>query len=174
VASAFEQLQIGRKAAYEMPLSHAVLRALDLSEYVGSRGDTLEFLVRKTGAPAKEVSEALAVLVASGQANKSGKRYRANALPMIDTGADPARSRALKASWTRLALARMQAGSPGNFGYSVFAVSKRDLHRLREIQSAFIREMQALIAGSKDTECVGLYCAQLLDLAVPEENAFKR
>ena len=52
------------------------------------------------------------------------------------------------------------------------ALSRADLRRLHEIQLAFVREMQTLIAASKGDECVALYCSQLIDLSVAEQNAF--
>jgi transcriptional regulator with XRE-family HTH domain len=173
VAARFRQLEIARSAAFERPLSHAVLRALELTgiQETSSRRD-VAYLASRISAPECAIADALKVLVASGQAQKTRHGWRVQALPMIDTGGDRARSRALKASWVRLALERMEAGAPGNFGYSVFAISRPDLLRLKEIQLAFVREMQAVIAGSTDTDCVGLYCAQLLDLAPPPDNAF--
>ena len=59
---------------------------------------------------------------------------------------------------------------PGNFGYSLFAISRRDLQRLRDLHLEYVRAMQELIARSQPSECVGLFCAQLLDLA-EEGNA---
>jgi hypothetical protein len=83
---------------------------------------------------------------------------------------DPELARRLKAAWTSTALERLQRSSPGNFGYSLFAVSRRDLQRLRDLHLEYVRAMQELIASSQPSECVGLYCAQLLDLG-QEDNA---
>ncbi len=44
---------------------------------------------------------------------------------------------------------------------------------MREVQLAYVREMQSIIATSGEGDCVALYCAQLLDLAVPESNVFR-
>jgi hypothetical protein len=54
----------------------------------------------------------------------------------------------------------------------LFSISKQDLQRLRGIQLAYVREMQAVIAESEPGECVALYCAQLLDLGRADDNAF--
>jgi hypothetical protein len=43
--------------------------------------------------------------------------------------------------------------------------------RLRELNPEYVRAMQYLIAQSQPGECVGLFCAQLLDLAA-RDNAF--
>ena len=92
---------------------------------------------------------------------------------MIDTGADPGRARALELEWARLALERLSSGAPGHCGYSLFAISREGLQRLREVQLAYVRERQSIIARSGGEDCVALYCAQLIDLAVPESNAFR-
>ena len=63
------------------------------------------------------------------------------------------------------ALDRMRAGAQGSFGYSLFAVSRRDLAKLQSLHLQYVRAMQDVIASSVPSDCVGLYCAQLLDLS---------
>jgi len=46
----------------------------------------------------------------------------------------------------------------------LFAASRADLTRLRELQLQYVRAMQDIVARSEPSECVGLYCVQLLDL----------
>jgi hypothetical protein len=84
----------------------------------------------------------------------------------VNTAQDRARAHALKVSWTETALARMRERAPGNYGYSVFSASRADLARLRDVHLEYVRAMQQIIAESKPGECVGLYCAQLLDLGL--------
>jgi len=163
VAQAFQRLELVRHAAYEQPWSHAVLRALELE---GMRGrDQTAWLADRLGATPEELTPALALLEATGQVQRTGGRYRLRQVVSVNTSQDPRRALALKVSWTETALARMRSGAPGNYGYSVFSVSKRDLRRLRDVHLEYVRAMQALIAASQPGECVGLYCAQLLDLA---------
>jgi len=73
--------------------------------------------------------------------------------------------------WAGVAQQRMLDGSPGLFGYSLFAVSRADLRRLRELQLQYFRQMQSGIAASTEPQCVGLFAVQLLDLAEPGRNA---
>jgi hypothetical protein len=40
-------------------------------------------------------------------------------------------------------------GSAGNFGYSLFAISRSDLRRLRYLHLEYVRAMQELIARSQ-------------------------
>jgi hypothetical protein len=44
--------------------------------------------------------------------------------------------------------------------------------RIRHLQLEYVRAMSAIIASPEPSECVGLYCAQLLDLALPVHNVF--
>jgi hypothetical protein len=81
--------------------------------------------------------------------------------PGASTPDDRARAHALKVSWTRVALERKSVGAPGNYGYSLFAASKADVRKLREVHLEYVRAMQRLIAASKPGECV----APLLDPA---------
>lgn len=99
------------------------------------------------------------------QIKKTARGYRLREVTVIDTGQDPERARTLRIAWLETALDRLRANTPGRFGYSLFAVSKADLARLHDIHPQYVRAMQELIARSGPSECVGLYCSQLLDLA---------
>lgn len=164
-AEGWQQLSLLREGAYTEPLSHAVLRALELDGYAAGGHRDPDYLARAIGASAEEVERALQFLLASGQIKKSRRGYRPEQVGVVDTGVDPARARQLRLDWTRRALERLEAGSPGRFGYSLFAISRNDLERLEQLQTDYVRAMQGIIASSNATECVGLYCAQLLDLA---------
>lgn len=171
LAAPWARLQRSREAAYATPWSHAVLRALELGD--GPRGEaaTLRWLGSCLGAPAPELRAALRALLQAGQIERRRGRYVVTGAGDVDTGGDPLRARALKAHWTRAALQRLEAGAPGLFGYAVFAVSRRDLRRLREVQLEYVKQVHAITAESQPSECVGLFCTQLLDLSLGEGNA---
>ena len=162
IARAHERLELARQTAYDQPFSHAVLRALELG---APDRDQVAWLADRLHLPPAEVRAALGVLEATGQVERRGERWTLTQVISVNTSQDRARARALKASWARTALARLESGAPGSYGYSVFAISKRDLRRLRDVHLEYVRAMQAIIAASRPGECVGLYCAQLLDLA---------
>jgi hypothetical protein len=142
-----------------------VLRALELSDYKKARSGKLALLSRTLGVTPSELEPALSFLAKTGQVKKTRGGYQVQRVLAVDTGADPARARALKVLWTKHAVERLERDVPAVFGYSLFAASRRDLQRLRDVQLAYVREMQSIIAQSADAECVGLYCFQLLDLA---------
>jgi hypothetical protein len=90
---------------------------------------------------------------------------------VVDTGGDIERARALRLCWARIALDRLERGARGLAGYSLFAVSRKDLRRIRQLQVEYLRQMQTIISQSSPCDSVGLYCAQLLDLAGDEIEA---
>ena len=161
----WSQQQLARKAAYDLPWSHAVLRALELVDSPRGLSAQQAFIARKLGISSDAVREALQVLEAMAQVTKSRGRYLPREVSAVDTGSDPVRAQELKVAWTKTALERLQAAVPGHFGWSVFAVSKADLTRLTNLHLQYVRAMREIIARSTPSECVGLYAAQLLDLS---------
>ena len=88
-------------------------------------------------------------LAATGQVSKSRGRYVARSASAVNTSHDPELSRRVKAAWFGTALERLNRNSAGNFGYSLFAVSRKDLQRLRDLHLEYVRAMQELIARSE-------------------------
>jgi transcriptional regulator with XRE-family HTH domain len=165
LAPAWAQLQRAREAAYDTPWSHAVLRALELDAARRAPGGGGAWLSRTLGIDAHTLRQALDALQQTGQIEARRGRYRPTGSGDVDTGSDPRRARELKAHWTQTALDRLRAGSPGLFGYAVFAIGRDDLRRLRQVQLEYVQQINAIVAGSKRGECVGLFCTQLIDLA---------
>jgi hypothetical protein len=166
VAPSWKRLQLMREAAYTMPWSHAVLRALELENTSTSHQNAS--LLDSLGIAPQVLAQALQVLAETGQVAKRRGKWRARPVMSVNTAQDPARAHALKVSWTQTALDRMRAGARGNFGYSLFSISKADMRRLRDVHLEYVRAMQQIIASSTPAECVGLYCAQLLDLGLSD------
>jgi hypothetical protein len=115
--------------------------------------------------PSAMLQEALVALEQTGQIRRTRARWRLADVVNVNTAQDSQRAHALKIHWTQVALDHMRAGAPGNYGYSLFAISRADIARLRDVHLEYVRAMQSIIASSSPGECVGLYCAQLLDLA---------
>jgi hypothetical protein len=159
----WQRLRAAREAAYEVPWSHAVLRALELD--CPPAGRTSSWIAERLGIEVNQVASGLAVLEKSGQIRKIGHAWRVDQVLSVDTSGDPQRARQLKVAWAEVALDRLRSGHRGSFGYSLFAVSRRDLRRLRDLHLEYVRAMQSLIAESSPGECVGLYSAQIMDLA---------
>ena len=164
VSREWRQLCLAREAAYTQPWSHAVLRALELDGLPVGRERQVTWITQRLGVSAAAVLAALQRLEQTEQIVSTRRGYRLARALVVNTSHDPKGARALKASWTRVALERLEHGGPGNFGYSLFALSKADMVKLRDLHLSYLRAMQQLIAASSPNECVGLYCAQLLDL----------
>lgn len=157
------KLRLLRRLAYDEPWSHAVLRALQLD--VNRDGCSASGLAAQLGLSPARVKALLQMLQDASQVRRKGRRFVAEPVKRVDTGADRSRARGLKAAWAHTAVERLEAGAPGLFGYSLCELSRADLTRLRALQLDYARAMQAIIADSQPTECVALYCVQLLDLS---------
>lgn len=164
------RLQKARTIAYEFPLSHGVLRALELAPELRS-SDSHTWLEETLGMTSSDISEALDLLQSSGQVERRKGVWYPRRVMAVNTGADLARAHAARVAWTRLAVERMESKSPGHYGYSLFAISRADLRKLRDLHVEYLRAMQDIIANSKNSECVALFCSQLLDLSTQATNA---
>jgi hypothetical protein len=171
LASEWRALTLAREGMFNRPGSHAVLRALDLPAPRGAGRQVAE-LARKTGLSVDQVTEELEFLVSTSQVQKTRAGYRAEGQAVVDTGGQAERALQLKLSWTEFAVERLRGGAPGHVGYSLFSVSRANMVKIRHLQLEYVRALSAIIASPEPSECVGLYCAQLLDLAVAEDNVF--
>ncbi len=161
---AWRLLEESRELAYRLPWSHAVLRALALNEYASLPRHDARWIAARIGAPVAEIEESLAALERVGHVYYRGAHYRETAPDTVNTRADPARDRDLKAWWAERALERLSRGSPGLFAFNLSAVSRGDLERLQQIQRRAYREMSQIISDSEHAECVVLHSASLLAL----------
>ena len=164
IARAWTQLSLAREAAYSQPWSHAVLRALELDDLPAGHARQIEWIAERLGISPADVAAALGVLERTDQIQRTRRGYLPREQMVVNTAPEPERARELKAMWTRVALERLDGAAPGNFGYALFAISRQDMVKLRDLHLDYLRAMQQLIAASEPNECVGLYCAQLLDL----------
>lgn len=164
VAARWHQLELLREGAHTRPWSHAELRALELEGYRTAGRDPVKYLAQKTGLAPEEVEASLRFLCASGQVRATRSGYRLVRQGVVDTGDSSDRARALRIAWSRSAVERLEKTAVGDVGYSLFAIASRDLRRIRQLQLDVLRQMQVIIAESKNCDCVALYCAQLLDL----------
>ena len=170
VAADWERLETARRAAYELPWSQAVLRALELWAYRKLPGHEPGFIAGCLGI-SQDVEEAcLSLLRQSGQIRLADGRYQVNESMVVDTRRDPQGAWSARAFWTSVALERVHKQSPGAYTYNVFGVSERDFQRVRELQARHFRELRALIAQSEPVERVGLVVQHLIELSEPTES----
>jgi DNA-binding phage protein len=173
VAGDFRALNAARKAAYDVPWSHAVLRALELADYLQLGKHRSGWIARRLGISRAEEERCLAALAAAQQIRRREGRWVIDQTQTLDTRADRVRSRKLKGEWLKVALSRLEGGVSGVFGYNLMAISRADLARLREMHLAYFRDMQSLVADSVPSECVVLFNADLfaLDAPLPDQRS---
>lgn len=172
VAEEWRVLQAARRAAYDVPWSHAVLRALELTDYARLDKHRPGWIAKRIGISREEEDLCLTTLAAARQIRLENARWVIDQTQTIDTRADPARGRRLKAEWLKVALKRLESGVSGTFGYNVMAISLADFQRLKDLHLAYFRNMQALVTDSVPSECVVLFNTELfaLDARALEEK----
>jgi DNA-binding phage protein len=167
VRGAWEELSRARRAAYEMPWSHAVLRALELEQYQRSSAHAPGWIARRLGIAPEEEARCLEMLEHTGQIVRRGERYVVAAVQTVDTRQNPEAGRRLKLWWSRVALERLERleqEEAGLFSYNLFTVSQADYERLRELQLAYFRQLRSIVARSAPAERVVLANLQLFGL----------
>ncbi len=168
IRAAWSDLQRARRAAYEMPWSHAVLRALELSQYRALPMHERGWIARRIGIPVEEEGRCMEMLERTGQIERRGAHFEAGRTLNVDTRHNPAAGRKLKAFWSRVALDRIESDSEeGLFSYNLFSVSDADYQRLRELHRAYFRELRTIVARSTPSERVILANVQLFGLDEP-------
>ncbi|MET0791533.1 MAG: DUF4423 domain-containing protein [Polyangiaceae bacterium] len=163
-AKIWRELETARRAAYEMPWSHAVLRVIELPAYRKLRAHEPGFIAERLGISRAEEERCIALLLETGQLKKQAKRLIPGAALTVDTRGDAARSRQAKVFWTQVALERIDSGALGTFSYNLFSVSRADLERIRELHRAYFRELRRIVAASEPAECIALANVHLLEL----------
>jgi DNA-binding phage protein len=171
VAEEYRALEAARKIAYDVPWSHAVLRALELSDYRALKRHQPGWLARRLGISREEEERCLTALATARQIKLQNGLWVEDESRVVFTGSNPERGRRLKAEWLRVGLERLEAGVPGTFSYNLMAISRADLPRLREMHIAYFRSMQALVADSAPSECVVLFNTELFTLDEPSKAA---
>ncbi len=170
IAKAWHELETARRAAYEMPWSHAVLRVIELPEYQSLSKHAPGFVAQRLRISLEEEERCIALLLETGQLKKRGKILVPGATLTVDTRGDATRSREAKAFWTRVALDRIESGVDGTFSYNLFSVSRADLERIRELHRAYFRELRRIVAASEPAECIALANLHLVELGAGPVN----
>jgi transcriptional regulator with XRE-family HTH domain len=164
IASAWQTLESARRAVYELPWSHAVLRVIELEAYRSLKRHRPGFIADWLQIPREEEERCVALLLQSGQIRKERGRLIPGASLTVDTRRDPERSRQVKAWWAEVARERLLRGVDGTFSYNLFSVSRADLERIQELHRAYFRELRRIVADSEPSECIALATVHLLEL----------
>jgi transcriptional regulator with XRE-family HTH domain len=166
VRRAFRDYRAQLRVAYELPWSHAVLRALETSRYVHGTHEP-GAIAALLGIDGSVESECLDALAQAGQIRRRQGRWVPTRVLAVDTGNDPDRNRMLKAHWAEVGrdrLRRSAGAAAGLFSYNLFAVTEHDFKRLRALHLRYFEEMRAIIAESGAPERVAVVNMQLFPL----------
>jgi transcriptional regulator with XRE-family HTH domain len=165
--AAYRDLQVQQKLAYDLPYSHAILRALELAPYRALAGHVPGFLGSHIGLDVEQEERYLAELASAGQIRWDGSHWRLHRVLAVDTRRDPERNRQLKVHWARVALERMGPGcAPQDalFSFNLFAISESSFQQIRELHLEYYDRVRAIIDESTDADRVALLNLQLVPL----------
>jgi transcriptional regulator with XRE-family HTH domain len=164
---AWAVLEAQRRLAYSLPWSHAVLRALELSDYRGQRQPSDAFIADRLGIDRPLAQRCLKELADSRLIARRAGRWVVTQVLAVDTRRNPEAGRRLKAHWASVGLERLPSLEPAGqdlFSYNLFTVSEKDWERLRELHIAYFQELRRIIGSSQPAERVALVNLQLMRL----------
>jgi len=164
VARSWRELEAARRAAYDVPWTQAVLRALELSDYTRLERHVPGWVARRIGISVEQERECLELLSRTGQVYESEGKLRLREVMALDTRREPSAEKRVKRWWTELAVSRLAGDGAGIFSYNVFAVSAQDLRKIEDLYRAYFRQVRSIIARSEPSERVVLATLQLVSL----------
>jgi transcriptional regulator with XRE-family HTH domain len=168
VREAARTLQVQRNLAFEEPLSHAVMRALELDVYCRLSQHRAGVVANVLGIDVSEETRVLRRLADARLIRKVGRRWAPTDVTLVDTRASPSRNMELKAYWATFALQRLRRHTgPAErnlFSYNLFAISRSGLEEIRQLHIEYYERVRAVVAASSESDCVVLMNQQLLDL----------
>lgn len=158
------RLEAQRRLADAQPYTQAVSRALEIADYKALPAHVDGWVAERLAIPLAVEKACLDALAAAGQIAWDGVRWHPRDVGAVDTRRDPEVGKRLKAWWAKVGLERMGTDPDGLWSYNVFAVSERDLAKLRELHLAYFRALRAIVAESSPTERVVVANVQLFAL----------
>jgi len=168
--SAHQQMQASRQAAFVQPWSSAVLALLATSAYRPPARASATALARTLGIPPEVALECLTLLRKAGVLASRRGRYQVRSSLVVDTRNNPGGALALREHWARASYARLAAAREADlFSYHLFAVSRADHARMRQLQLDFFQQLRAIAAESQPSEVAGLLTLHLLQWDAPAD-----
>jgi transcriptional regulator with XRE-family HTH domain len=164
VAAAWRDLEAGRKVAYEVPWSQAVLRVLELDSYTCLPSHEPGDVAMLLGITPEEAGRCLKALEETGQIRRENGRWVIDRILTIDTRRDAEAGKRLKSWWSEVGLERLRSGSEGHFSYNLFTVSDEDWALLQELHANYFQSMRRIIAQSTSSDRVVLANLHLMTL----------
>lgn len=164
VGPAWSELEATRQAAYDVPWTQAVLRALELTAYRRLARHQRGWIAARIGISLEEEQRCLELLARTGQISLKRGRWELRHVLAVDTRRNAEAEHRVKRWWGEVALQRLERPDSGIFSYNVFAVSDADFKRIQDLQRAYFRQMRSIVAASEPSERVVLSSLQLVAL----------
>jgi hypothetical protein len=158
-------LRAARATVSDAPWSQAVLHALELARYKQLPEHEAGWIAQRVGISEEEELRCLNLLAQSGQIRWHKRRWVPRAVSTVDTRPDPDASRKLATWCASLGADHLRQGLTGNFAFNVFAVSEKDLERLRQLQRDYFSQLRNVVAESQPGERVVVANMQLFALS---------
>lgn len=171
VVKAWDELEATRRAAFDLPWTQAVLRALELRDYADLPRHVPGWISARLKISLKEEQQCLRLLAKTKQILWRNRRWQLREVLAVDTRRAPDDERRIKRWWTEVGLERLNLGQSGVFSYNVFAVSEKDLMTITDLYRAYFRQIRSIIAQSEPSERVVLASLQLVPLDNPTDTA---
>jgi len=163
VERVYQRLEARRQGAGRFPWTQAILRALEVADYLALPEHRPGWIAERLAIPLEEERSCLEYLELTGQIELVGGRFRP-ATSAVDTRLAPSLGRQLKSHWANVGVDRIDDGAPGQFSYNVFTCSAEDFERIRELHLAYYRALRQIVAGSHPEEHVVVANIQLFKL----------
>lgn len=139
---------------YHQPWTAAVLAVL--STLGSETADPVGAVAARLGQPRVDVEALVERLVRSGVVERREEGFAVRDLT-VEIPPDPADLKQVRRHWGQVASDRLgQPGASDRFLFNVCAVSREDLRRVIDLQTATFREIRSLAAASDPAEVVAL------------------
>lgn len=163
-------LMASRATVNDAPWSHAVLRALELSDYHALPRHQPGWIANRIGISAEEEQRCISLLSRSEQIRFVKGRWVPRGVATVDIRHEPDAARKL-ASWcAERGREHLEQGLAGNFAFNLFSISEQDLEKLRELQRDYFKQLRAIIKDSQPAERVVIANMQLFSLDPAERK----
>jgi hypothetical protein len=153
----------------DLPWAHAVLRMLELDDYVKLPGHVRGFIAQRIGISEALEDECLNALARAGQIRKRLGKWTLTRVMAVDTRDDPAGDLRLKRHWAEVGaerLARAALPPKSQYSYNLFAISEEGLEQIRQAHLQYYERLRGIVAACQHPTRLALVNVQLLPLDV--------
>ena len=162
-------LERQRQLAYELPWAHAVLRVLELDDYLKLPAHVRGFIAARIGIGEALEEECLRALARAGQIRKTRGKWAVRRVLAVDTRDDPEGNLRLKQHWTSVAAERLERSAlppSSQYSYNLFAISDEGLEQIRQAHLQYYERVRAIVVECRQPTRLVLVNVQLLPLDV--------